>query len=203
MTPEAAAGGGETGEAFSVLRALPETRQAGLVEQMHQQGLDSVCDQLGTEGLSTTANALVEFYLWRRMRDRFTAWGRECEAAMDFLRTLRAASAGEIERLGQRFFELRAVVREDVEAFALLVATRSRARRARRLSAVERAKLGLEQRRFERDTTQLCLAKLPELQAIAAHPTLEPRARLEAARRVLFGTAAAEALPPSPAAAAP
>ncbi len=199
MTPAAAAGAGATGEAFAGLRALPEARQAQLVERMHQQGLDSVCDQLGAEGLSTTAGALVEFYLWRRMRHRFTAWGRECEAAMDFLRTLRAASAGEIERLGQRFFELRAVVRADVEAFALLVATRSRARRARRLSQVERAKLGLEQRRFERDTTQLCLAKLPELQAIAANPTLDPRARLEAARRVLFGTAAAAPPPPAPA----
>lgn len=100
--------------ADSVLKTLPEARQAAIVEYARTHTLAETVAWLSADGLKTSAAALSLFLSSYRVQDRLT---RNANTVRQVLADMKqddpSLSDAQLDRAGQRFFTALAIAEED------------------------------------------------------------------------------------------
>ena len=175
----------------AALRDLPAEQQRAIAALLQEKTAGAARAELRKEGVETTAAALTEFYSWWCLQEQFKEWTGDVATMLSLLKQQHPyLSEEELSRYGSAVFQLRAIKTQDVKSFSQLVAARHKADLDLRKLELRREALRLQREKFEFDAAKACLAKLPELKAIAASKRLDDRDKIDQIRLRLFGVLA-------------
>lgn len=179
------------------LKTLPEERQQQIIEHMGAHKLAETRAWLRQDGVETSSAALSLFWDWWHLRKQFT---QDEETAATILEELKREvpnlTEAELDELGQRTFSLLAIRRQDADAFVKVRSARSHAQlEIEKLKLREKAEarmqeaLGLQRKKFQRETVELFLTWLKDKRAveIAENTGLKRKDQIEALGQSMFG----------------
>lgn len=149
----------------SVLKTLPEDRQAAIVEHLRSHKLPETAAWLREDGLKTSATALSDFWSWWHLRAQFRQDEQTTESLLEQLKAeVPELSEAQLDELGQRTFSLLSIRNQDLGGFVKVRTARAKAvleaeKLKLRTLAEERMREGLEleKKRFQRETAKLYL----------------------------------------------
>lgn len=179
------------------LKTLPEERQQAIIEHMGAHKLAETRAWLLQDGLETSSAALSLFWDWWHLRKQFNQDAETASTILEELkRELPDLTEAELDDLGQRTFSLLAIRRQDANAFVKVRSARSKATlEIEKLKLRERAEvrmqeaLGLQRKKFQRETVELFLTWLKDKRAveIAENTGLKRKDQIEALGQSMFG----------------
>jgi len=179
----------------SVLKTLPQARQAVIAEYANAHTLVDTVAWLAQQKVKIGGSALSEWLSSWSWQQQF----RLCERdALDFMTLVRkrqpTLSDDQVEAFGNDFFQLQAIKLKDPVLFLKFRDSLNKLklekinmdqRAARVRQGEERLKLAREV--FQWDAAQACYECLPTLKAIAADDGLSDEEKIDAIRRAVFG----------------
>jgi hypothetical protein len=184
----------------SLLKRLPEERQAAIMEWLQTKSLAEVRDLLAREGIEVDRGILSRFRQWWLLREQHQQNAVQVRELLKLLPQEKSELSEEaVFQYGQQVFALLAMQQEDPQQWIRIQRLRQQegqlslhAQRTqtfgRRADLAEGA-LKLAREKFECDVAKAALAQLPALRKIASANLLNSKEKIDQVRMAVFGCA--------------
>lgn len=163
------------------LKLLPSERQAEIYERLGKAGYDDVRGWLAQDGLRVGRTALAEFYSWYALRLTFQQTEADTENFLELLkRQLPELPAAKLTELGDTFFNLQAIKKQDPKLFLAMQGAKQKARMDQLKFEQRERQIALEERRIA--LLEVKAARADQAEAAMYDDSLTPeeqRARLK------------------------
>lgn len=164
--------------ADSVLKTLPEDRQAAIVDYARDHSLPETVAWLRADGLRTSATALSLFLSWFGLQQQLRRNESTVEVLLQKAMTTRPDWTPEqIQQTGQAFFSALALEQQDSKIWYLTQQV-----------GLKKEQLNLDRQKFQRETVELFLKWRQDKQAEVIASSNAPHAeKIESIGKQMFG----------------
>jgi hypothetical protein len=164
--------------ADSVLKTLPEDRQAAIADYAREKTLKETRAWLKADGIETSEAALSGFLRWFVLQQQLKNNAATVEQLVADFKSANPAAAPElVQQIGQSFFTALALQQQDPQQWLWIQQT-----------AIKKEQLSLDRSKFQRDTVELFIKWASDKQAMELATSNAPTAdKTEKLGQRIFG----------------
>lgn len=142
----------------SVLKTLPEERQADIVEHLTKEGYTKTVKWLRADGIKTSRTALSDFHSWWQLHTRVRTWEQDALSMVELLKGKHPdMNEAELQGYANQYFQLKAIKEDDAELYLELAGALHKAKMDHLKLEQKERQFTLARQKFQRETCDLFL----------------------------------------------